>query len=104
MMVFWFVVGVVAGAWLGLVFFGGLWWTTQRLATARQPGLLLAGSLLIRLVILGLSLFVLAQLNPAALIGALFGLIGVRIAMVRAASSGWLKSSTDSDPSSSERT
>lgn len=109
MMVLWFVVGVVAGACLGLVFFGGLWWTTQRLFSARQPGLLLAGSLLARLVILGLSLVVLAQVDPAALIGAMFGLIGVRIAMVRAASSGRLGSLTDgvqtnSVPSSIERT
>lgn len=100
----WFVVGVALGACLGLVFFAGLWWTTQRLVDARRPGLLLAGSLLARLVILGLGLVVLARLDPAALIGALLGVIGVRIAMVRAASSGRLAGVTDRVPSSGERT
>jgi len=103
MIALWIVVGVVVGACLGLVFFGGLWWTTQRLATARQPGLLLALSLLTRLAIVALALVVLARFNAAALIGALFGLIAVRIAMVRAVSSGRLESLTDRVSPSSER-
>lgn len=96
MTVLWPVLGVVAGACLGLVFFGGLWWTTQRLVTAREPGLLLAGSLIARLAILALGLIVLARADPAALVGALFGLIAVRIVMIRAASQGRLGSFAES--------
>ena len=39
----------LAGLALGLVYFGGLWLTVQRLPTARRPGLLAALSLILRL-------------------------------------------------------
>lgn len=37
-----------AGAALGFVFFGGLWWTVRRAATFRHPGLAVLFSLLLR--------------------------------------------------------
>jgi F1F0 ATPase subunit 2 len=39
----------LAGLALGLVYFGGLWLTVQRLPTSRRPGLLAALSLFLRL-------------------------------------------------------
>jgi F1F0 ATPase subunit 2 len=100
----WALIGVGGGACLGLAFFGALWWTTQRLVTARVPGLLLAGSLIARLGILALGLIVLARADTAALVGALFGLIGVRIVVVRAASHPRLGSLADGAHCPSERT
>lgn len=41
---------LVAGAALGLVFYGGLWWTVGRLTTVRHPAPLALASLLLRLV------------------------------------------------------
>ena len=38
----------LAGLALGAFFFGGLWWTVRRGASARQPALWFAGSLLLR--------------------------------------------------------
>ena len=39
---------LVAGLCLGMMFFAGLWWTVQRTATSKQPGILFAGSFLLR--------------------------------------------------------
>ncbi len=39
----------LAGAALGLMFFGGLWWTTRRAATFRHPGLYLLCSAVLRM-------------------------------------------------------
>ena len=55
------IIGVVlAGLALGLIFYGGLWLTTARLATAKQPALLALASFWIRslVVIGGVVLFV----------------------------------------------
>jgi F1F0 ATPase subunit 2 len=43
----------LAGVILGVLYFGGLWLTVQRLAGARHPALLAAASFLVR--VLGLS-------------------------------------------------
>lgn len=42
---------VLGGVMIGLLFFGGLWWTVQRGVTARRPALLFLGSLLLRMSI-----------------------------------------------------
>lgn len=39
---------VLSGLLLGLIFYGGLWWTTHRGLTARHPGLLFFVSMLVR--------------------------------------------------------
>ena len=43
------VLSLCAGAGLGLLFFGGLWWTVRRLPMARHPAPLALGSLVVRL-------------------------------------------------------
>jgi F1F0 ATPase subunit 2 len=42
------IVALLAGGALGLFFFGGLWWTVQRAAAFRHPGLAVCASLLLR--------------------------------------------------------
>jgi F1F0 ATPase subunit 2 len=39
----------VAGAVLGAIFFGGLWWTVRKCASSRRPALWFVGSLLLRM-------------------------------------------------------
>lgn len=39
---------LVAGFLLGVIFFGGLWWTIQKGLSSRQPALWFLGSLLLR--------------------------------------------------------
>ena len=83
-------VGLVAGFVLGLVFFGGLWWTTQHLAAASQPGILVSVSLLVRVAVLAAGLFLLAQVGNAALLAAVLGLLATRIGLTRLAMNGRL--------------
>lgn len=83
-------VGLVAGVMLGLVFFGGLWWTTQRLAASSQPGILVSVSLLVRVAVLAAGLFLLAQVGNAALLAAVLGLLVTRIGLTRLAMNGQL--------------
>lgn len=40
---------LLVGFVLGLFFFGGLWWTVQRLPTSQYPGPLALGSMMLRL-------------------------------------------------------
>jgi len=39
----------VAGGGLGMMFFGGLWWTVRRGVSSRRPALWFLGSLLLRM-------------------------------------------------------
>jgi F1F0 ATPase subunit 2 len=42
---------LVAGALLGAIFFGGLWWTVRKCVSSTHPALWLFGSLLLRMSI-----------------------------------------------------
>jgi F1F0 ATPase subunit 2 len=42
------VLALLAGAVLGTIFFGGLWWTIQRGVSSKQPAVLFFSSLLLR--------------------------------------------------------
>lgn len=83
-------VGVAVGIVAGLVFFGGLWWTSHRLVTSRRPGLLVALSLLVRMAVLATALVVLARVGVAMLAGGVGGVIVARMALTRAAVGGRL--------------
>ena len=50
---------LLAGVILGILFFGGLWWTIQRCVCAKSPALLFVGSLIVRTIFTmgGLYLF-----------------------------------------------
>lgn len=75
--------GTLVGVALGLVVFGGLWWTTRRLTDSRRPALLLTASFLLRLVIAAGALVGLARAEPTLLIGALVGVLIARVALIR---------------------
>lgn len=76
------VVGGVAGAALGALYFGGLWVTLTRVRSARRPGLLLVGSYALRLAVaaVGFGLLVSLGIVPAAT--GLAGFVGVRSVMI----------------------
>lgn len=42
------VTSMVAGVLLGVMFFGGLWWTVQAVVSSRRPGIWVMGSFLLR--------------------------------------------------------
>jgi F1F0 ATPase subunit 2 len=89
--------GLVAGVVLGLVFFGGLWWTTQRLATSSRPAILVSVSLLVRVAVLAAGLLLLAQVGSGALLVAALGLLATRIGLTRLAVNGRLPQPTTSE-------
>ena len=90
--------GLVAGVVLGLVFFGGLWWTTQRLATSSRPAMLVSIRLLVRVALLAAGLFLLAQVGSGAILAAALGLLAARIGLTRLAVNGRLPQPATSEP------
>lgn len=80
------VVGLLAGVVAGAAFFGGLAMTVRQLPDIRSPGLLMVTSLVVRLVAVAVLLVVVARwLGSSGLAGAAVGIVGVRVALVRAA-------------------
>lgn len=73
----------LAGATLGLLFFGGLWLTVRRVPEARRPGLLMAGSFLVRVGLLAAGLLLLARAGAAHLLAGLLGVLVARTLLVR---------------------
>lgn len=73
--------GLVVGAVLGVVYFGGLWWTVQRLRTWRRPQSALLASFVVRAAVV-LPAFVFLALQGALwLVGALLGFLAARFAL-----------------------
>lgn len=80
--------GAVAGALLGVLFFGGLWLTLRRIGSARHPGLLVLGSYLARLTLAGVGFLFLARAGAAPLLAGLVGFVAVRVVLVARARGG----------------
>jgi len=64
------IIGVVGGTLLGLGYFGGLKMTVDRLPVSRRPGLLFAGSFILRtIVVIAAFVLILRQSLPAFIAG-----------------------------------
>ena len=75
---------VVAGALLGLFFFGGLWWTVRHGLTARHPAWLFVGSLLLRTTVVIAGFWWVSDGLWDRLLACLVGFLVVRLVMTRA--------------------
>lgn len=76
----------LAGAGLGLLFFGGLWYTIQQLPHSRRPALLLLGSFVLRLSLTLFGFYLILGGTAAAvdrLLAALLGFLLVRLLLTR---------------------
>jgi F1F0 ATPase subunit 2 len=73
----------IAGAGLGVLFFGGLHWTVVRLPRARRPWLLACGSFTVRVALVVIGLFLVSAGDWKRLVAALIGWIGARVVCVR---------------------
>ncbi|WP_232370928.1 ATP synthase subunit I [Desulfogranum marinum] len=73
---------IVAGFILGLLFFGGLWWTVNRGLSSRRPTLWFMGSFVLRTAIVLAGLYLVAGDDWQRLLLCLFGFIIAR-AIVR---------------------
>jgi F1F0 ATPase subunit 2 len=85
-----FSAGVLVGLVLGLVYFGGLWWTSRRIVSATGSPMLPALSLFGRLAVLAVALGLMANIQPFMLVGSLPGLVAARML--------WIRSITDAAP------
>lgn len=74
---------VIGGLIAGGIFFGGLWWTVQRIPHTKRPALLVLGSLAVRLLLsMGVFYGVMAVTgNIVYLAVAVVVFIGVRMVM-----------------------
>ena len=82
------VAGLICGLVTGALFFGGLWWTVQRLTASPHPALLAMASLLVRLALLVVGLWATSQLGLSAMLAAGVGLLVARQLIVRQVRSG----------------
>lgn len=75
----------LAGIVLGAIYFGGLWWTLRRMASARRPALWLLGSLLLRLSVLLAGLYAAGAGHWPRLLACLLGILIGRTILTRLA-------------------
>lgn len=78
-------VGIAAmgGVLTGAFYYGGLWWTLQRLANATRPALLLGMSFLVRTVVVLLALLWLTDLQFALILVFMVGFIVMRLVLTQ---------------------
>jgi len=70
---------VLAGFALGMLFFGGLWWTVQKVLSSSRPTLWLLGSLVLRTTVVLAGLYVVARDDWQKLMFCLLGFIIARV-------------------------
>jgi F1F0 ATPase subunit 2 len=71
------------GGLLGMIFFGGLWWTVRRGLTSNQPAFLFLGSMLVRTGIVLDGFYFVANQHLARLVVCLIGFIIARLVVTR---------------------
>jgi len=72
-----------AGVALGATFFGGLWWTIRRGVSSQIPGLLFAGSLLLRTSFTVSGFYFVSRGDWRKLLACLLGFVTARIFVTR---------------------
>jgi F1F0 ATPase subunit 2 len=73
----------LAGLLLGAFFFGGLWWTVQKLATSKRPALWVIGSFLLRMGVTMTGFYVVAAGDWQRLLWCLLGFIMARLVVIK---------------------
>ena len=77
------VAAALAGAALGAVFFGGLWWGLRRGLASQRPALWLAGSLLLRLAVVLPGFWLVGGGQFGRMLAAMAGFLVARILLLR---------------------
>ncbi|MEO7158529.1 MAG: ATP synthase subunit I [Vicinamibacterales bacterium] len=68
-----------AGAGLGALFFGGLWWTVRQAVSSTQPAPWFAGSLLLRASVALAGFYLVSHGHWERLLTCLFGFVSARL-------------------------
>ena len=71
------------GAVLGVVFFGGLWWTVRKSLYSKRPALWIFGSLMLRLSIVAAGFYLFSGHYWGRLLLCLLGFIAARFGVIR---------------------
>ena len=74
---------LVAGALLGVFFFGGLWWTVRKGLTSESPALWFLGSMLLRTGVILAGIYLVSQGHWSRLAACLLGFLLARVMVVR---------------------
>ena len=72
----------MAGAALGAIFFGGLWWTIRKACASERPALWFFGSLLLRMSLVLVGFYFVGRGNWQRLVACLLGFIVARLAVI----------------------
>lgn len=75
----WILISLVTGLTLGIVFFGGLYWTIRIGLTAKYPGLIFSVSFLLRTGVTLTAILWVANGKPMRIITCLLGFVVVRL-------------------------
>jgi len=73
----------MAGGLLGVVFFGGLWWTVRRGVDSKRAALWFLGSWLLRTAIVLAGFYLVSDGHWEPLLAALFGFVLARFILIR---------------------
>ena len=78
---------LVAGALLGAMFYGGLWWTVRRGVSSKRVALWFLGSLLLRMGVALAGFYLVSDGHWERLLACLLGFVMSRLAVTRLAQS-----------------
>jgi len=73
---------LLAGALLGVLFFGGLWWSVQKGVASERPALWFLGSLLLRTSLILAGFYFVSQGHWSRLVASLLGFVIARVVVV----------------------
>lgn len=76
------IVALVAGMALGMIFFGGLWFTVKKAVTAKIPALWVLGSFIFRVGIVLLGFYFIGAGTWQRLVSCLIGFIAARFVVI----------------------
>jgi F1F0 ATPase subunit 2 len=74
---------LVAGLLLGMIFFGGLWWTVRKGVFSKSPGLWFLGSMLLRMSVVLAGFYFVGRGDWQRLVTCLLGFIIARFVVMR---------------------
>jgi F1F0 ATPase subunit 2 len=74
---------LITGILLGVIFFGGLWWTVQKMVSSQSPALWLFGSLMLRTSIVLAGFYFIARGHWAQMFACLLGFTIARLITMR---------------------
>ena len=76
------IVRFIGGILLGIIFFGGLYWSIKQLSKAKYPAILMSISALVRMGVLIVGIYLLSDNNIKNILSILLGVILVKIVMI----------------------